>query len=251
MSSRIFRTTLLIVIAVFVFGLVSWGQCSDANVTGKYGYLVYGFDSSGNPIASLGYMKANGKGTFSGTESVADDGEVEQNISVSGTYSINSDCTGSGTIKLKGGKKSNTFALVVVSGGKTLQILSTDTGSVQGGEAEAQGKETCTAAGLKASLGLQASGEFIGTGAVAIDGLATFDGKGDVSGTFSGSLAGEIFTGQSVSGSYTVASNCTGTTSFSLLGQTLTTDFVMTDGAQHLLVLETNTGTVVSGRGEQ
>jgi len=251
MSSKLLRTSLLIAAAVLAFGMMSWGQCSDANITGKYGYLVYGFDSSGNPTATLGYMKANGKGTFTGTEAVADDGNVEQNIPVSGTYSINSDCTGSGTIKAKGGKNTDTFALVVVSAGKTLQVLSTDTGSVQGGTAQAQGKETCTEAGLTATMGIQAAGVFIGTGAVALDGLVTFDGKGDVSGTVSGSLAGDIFTGQSVSGRYTVASNCTGTTSFTLLGQTLTTDFVMTDGAQHLLVLQTNSETVVSGQGQQ
>ena len=251
MSSRLLRTGLLIAAAVFAFGMMAWGQCSDANVTGKYGYLVNGLDGSGNPIAVVGYLKANGKGTATGIQSGSDDGGIEQNVPTSGTYTINSDCTGSGTIKLKGAKKANTFGLVVVSGGKALQILDTDTGTVQGGTAEAQGKETCTAAGLNGSIGIQAAGEFIGTGAVALDGLFTFDGKGNVSGIVSGSLAGSIFTGQSVSGSYTVASNCTGTTSFSLLGQTLTTDFVMTDGAQHLFVVETNSGTVVSGRGQQ
>lgn len=251
MISTILRRSFLVVFTVLALGMAAWGQCSDANVKGKYGFAINGLDSGGNPSSFIGYFNANGKGTFKGTETGSDDGGVFTNVTLTGTYTVNSDCTGSGTSKLKGQKGTHTFNLVVVSGGKNLQILSTDSGTVQTGTAQAEGKETCTPAGVKASFGVEAGGVIIGTGAIAIDGLLAFDGKGGVTGTVSGSLAGEIFTGQSVSGSYTVATNCTGTTSFSLLGQTLDSSFVAVNGGKSTLIVETDKGTVVSGFGQQ
>jgi len=249
MISRILCRGFLIVTGVLALTLTGWGQCSDANVKGKYGFAISGLDKNGNPASFLVYMKADGKGTFKGTGTDSDDGVVET-VSVTGTYAINSDCTGSGTIKAKGGKSKN-YSLIVVSGGKGLQFLVTDSGNVLSGAGQAQGKETCTLAGITGSFGVEASGVFIGTGAVALDALLAFDGKGGITGTVSGSIAGEIFTGQSVSGTYTVASNCTGTTSFSLLGQTLNASFVTINAGKSLLVLETDANTVVSGFGQQ
>lgn len=251
MISRILHKGLLIVAAVLALGLAAWGQCSNANVTGKYGFSSTGLDKNGTPIAAIGYIKADGKGTVKGTETGSDDGAVFTNVPLTGTYSINADCTGSGTSKLKGQKTTNHFNLVVVSGGKNLQTLSTDTPNVQTGTVQAQGKATCTVAGLKGNFGVEASGVFIGVGAVALDGLFTLDGKGNVTGTESGSIAGSIFTGQSVSGTYTVASNCTGTIAATVLGQTLHSSFVVTNGGKGLLLVGTDAGTIISGFGQQ
>jgi len=251
MTSTMLQKGLLMVTAVLALSLTAWGQCSNADLTGKYGFAGGGLDKNGNPIHVLAYIKANGRGTFTGTETGSDDGTVFTNIPLTGTYSINSDCTGSGTSKLKGQKTTNHFNLVVVSGGKNLQTLSTDAPNVQAGTVQAQGKATCTVAGLKGSFGIEASGDFIGVGAVALDGLFTLDGKGNVSGTESGSIAGSIFTGQSVSGTYTVASNCTGTITVTVLGQTEHSSFVVTNGGKELLVVETDANTVVSGFGQQ
>jgi hypothetical protein len=88
-------------------------------------------------------------------------------------------------------------------------------------------------------------------GAVALDGLFSLDGKGNVTGTESGSIAGSIFTGQAVSGAYSVASNCTGTLTVTVLGQTEHSSFVVTNGGKGMLVLETDANTVVSGFGQQ
>lgn len=251
MISRILHKGLLAAAAVLALGLAASGQCSNANLTGKYGFSAGGLDKNGNPIRLLGYINANGKGTFTGTETGSDNGSVFTNVPLSGTYSIKSDCTGSGTSKLKGQKNTNHFTLVVVSGGKNLQFLSTDAPNVQAGTVQTEGKPTCTLAGLKGNYGIEASGVFIGVGAVAFDGLFALDGNGNVSGTESGSVAGSIFTAQSVSGTYTVASNCTGTMTVKVLGQTEHSSFVVTDSGNGLLVLETDSTTVVSGFGQQ
>jgi len=251
MTSRMLRRGFLLVVAFLALGLGAWGQCSDANVTGKYGFAGNGLDKNGKPISFLGYFKADGKGTLTGTETGSDNGTVFTNVPLTGTYSINPDCTGSGTAKLKGQKATYHFTLVVVSGGKSLQTLSTDAPTVQAGTAQAQGKATCTVAGVKGPFGLETRGVFIGVGAVAFDGLFTLDGKGNVSGTESGSVAGTIFTGQSVSGTYTVAPNCTGTLTVTVLGQTEHASFVVTNGGKGMLLVETDATSVVSGFGQQ
>jgi hypothetical protein len=250
MISKTLRTGLFTVTTVLALGLAGWGQCSNANVTGKYGYAGGGLDKGGNPIRVIGYFNANGKGTFKGNETGSDGGSIVTNLPVTGTYSVNSDCTGSGTITPKGGKVSH-FTLVVLSGGKNLQYLTTDAPNVQAGSAQAQGKATCTVAGIKGNFGIEAGGVFVGVGAVAFDGLFTLDGKGTVSGTESGSIAGSIFTKQPVSGSYTVTSFCTGTMTLMVDGQTEHTSFVVTNDGQSLQVVETDANTVVSGFGQQ
>ena len=250
MISKILCRGFLLVTTVLALGLGAWGQCSDASMTGKYGFAGNGLDKNSTPFSFLGYLKADGKGTFTGTETGSVDGTVFTNVPITGTYSIKSDCTGSGTSKLKG-QKTGHFNLVVVSGGKNLQFLSTDAPSVQAGTAQAQGKVTCTLAGLKGNFGIEASGVFIGVGAVAFDGLFALDGKGNVSGTESGSVAGTIFSGQSVTGTYSVASNCTGTMTVTVLGQTEHSSFVVTNSGKGLLLVETDATTVVSGFGQQ
>jgi len=249
MNSRILHKSLLNVSAVVALSLAVWGQCSDANVTGKYGFGIHGFAKNAQPISIAGYIKADGKGTFTATESGSIGGTIFTNVPVSGTYSINPDCTGSAIVKAP--KAVNHFNLVVVSGGKSLQTVSADAGNVEIEVVQAQGKAACTLAGLKGTFGIQSSGTFLGVGSVAFDGVFTLDGSGKVSGIESGSLDGAIFTRQSVSGSYTVASNCTGTMTIMIGNQTEHSSFVVTNGGKGMLLVETDPNTVVSGFGQQ
>jgi hypothetical protein len=249
MNSRILHKALVTITAVLALGLAAWGQCSNANVTGKYGFEINGFTKNAQPISVAGYLKADGKGTFKGTESASIGGTIFTNVPITGTYSINADCTGSAITKVQ--KSVNHFNLVVVSGGKSLQTVSADSGNVETEIVQAQGKTTCTLAGLKGSFGIQSSGMFLTIGSVAFDGVFTLDGKGVVSGKESGSIAGSIFTWLPASGTYTVASNCTGTMAITVSGQTQHLSFVVTNGGKGMLLVETDANTVVSGFGQQ
>jgi hypothetical protein len=249
MNSRILHRALLTVSVVLTLGLAAWGQCSDANVTGKYGFSISGFAKNAQPLSLAGYLKADGKGTFTATESGSIGGTIVMNVPVTGTYSINADCTGTAITKIT--KAVNHFNPVVVSGGKGLQAVGADSGNVETETVQAQGKETCTLAGLKGTFGIQAKGMFLGVGSVAFDGVFTFEGNGKVTGVESGSLDGAIFTGQSASGTYTVASNCTGTMAITVENQTEHSSFVVTNGGKGLLLVETDADTVVSGFGQQ
>jgi hypothetical protein len=249
MNSRMLHKGLLIVTSVLALGLAAWGQCSNANVTGKYGFSGSGFLKNAQPISFAGFIKADGKGTYAGRETASVGGTIFKNVPLTGTYSINPDCTGSGTSKVM--KAVNHFNLVVVSGGKSLQLVSADAGNVETETVQAQGTATCTVAGVNGTFGIQASGMFLTIGSVAFDGLFTLDGKGNVKGTESGSIAGSIFSGQPASGSYTVASNCTGTMAITVANQTEHSSFVVTNSGKGMLLVETDANTVVSGFGQQ
>ena len=242
---------MLLVATVFSLCLSGWGAtCSTATIKGNYGYTVNGVASDGSAITNVGHFKSDGKGNFAGTQTTSSGGQIFSNVPTKGTYSVNSNCLGSGTITIN--NKQSDFGMVVVSGGKSFQILNTDSPNIQAGTASAQGNATCTLAGLKGTFGILSSGLFVGIGAVVLDGQFTLDGAGSLKGTESGSIAGGIFNNLPVTGSYKVKSNCTGSATFKIPKQpTEHANLVVVNGGQNLLVIETDANTVVSGSGQQ
>jgi len=250
MICKTLHTASPILITVFALGLTAWGSCSDAMLKGNYGYAGTATDTSGNLEASLGHITADGKGTFKGTQTQSAAGTIST-TSVTGTYTVNADCTGSGTITPKN-KNTAHFDLTVLTGGKRIQTVTTDSGLIGTNDTVAQGNATCTKAGVKGAFGVQSTGTFLTIGPVAFNGLLTLDGAGNLSGHASGSVDGQIFSQQSVSGTYQVKSNCTGTMTFQVSGQQEQhASFVVVSGGQSMLLLETDSGTVVSGSGQQ
>ncbi len=244
------HTASLILVAVFALSLAAWGSCSNANIKGNYGYAGTDTDTSGDLQASIGHITANGKGTFTGTQTQSIAGSISTS-SVTGTYTVNADCTGSGTITRKG-KNAGHYDLTVLSGGKRIQTITTDSGIIGISYADAQGSATCSNAGVKGAFGVQATGTFLTIGPVAFNGLLALDGSGNLSGTESGSVDGQIFSQQAVSGTYQVKSNCTGTMTFQISGQQAQhASLAVVNGGKSMLLLETDTGTIVSGSGQQ
>jgi hypothetical protein len=243
---------LLVSVVALCFETTAFGaSCSNASMKGGYGFSVTGYDKSGNLLAVVGQFNANGKGSLTGVETESDNGQVLANVPIKGTYTIKSDCNGSAVIAAKGGKGSK-LDVVVVGGGKAVQLLAAATGKVQSAIAQSQGKETCTDAGVKGTFGVLASGNFTGVGNVAFSGQITLDGAGNLSGTDSGSIAGQIFTDASVSGTYSVNSNCTGSATLQVTGEAAQhVNFVVFNGGQNLYLIETDSNTTVSGEGQQ
>lgn len=101
--------------------------------------------------------------------------------------------------------------------------------------------------GKKATFALNLTGTVIGTGQVAYVGQVTFDGKGNLSGSLTASLAGTIVTA-AITGTYTANSNCTGTAQITPSGYP-TADFnsVVVNAGKELLLIETDSNTIVSG----
>jgi hypothetical protein len=242
----------LILASVLALGSATWARsdrpvaaCSNAILTGNSGFIVTGTDSSG-PTAASGQITADGKGSFVGMETVSENGTIGDEIPVTGTYTIRADCTGKGAITPKGGSSSH-FTFVVVSGATELELIRTDAGTTQSGSLQAEGAATCTTKGVQGTYGLQGSGTLVGLGPIAFSGQVKLH-QGVISGTESGSVGGQIFTGEKVSGAAKIGSNCFGKAVVSINHQsTLHLDLVVVNGGKEILLIDTDSGVVLTG----
>lgn len=70
-------------------------KCSNATLKGSYSALITG-TVAGLPLAELDLVKSPGNGTFSGTGTLVFNGSVST-VTISATYTVNPDCSGSAT----------------------------------------------------------------------------------------------------------------------------------------------------------
>ena len=128
---RIF--SLLFVLAVVVTTTSSvYAQCSNATLTGSYGFKQDGFGTHqgghGNavPFAGVGAVTFDGAGNalFTTTQ-VFNSSGGELFEAIPGTYTVNSDCTGTVTIEDFGLH----FYIVTVGGGAEFLAIQTDIGT--------------------------------------------------------------------------------------------------------------------------
>src|SRR5579863_8921729 len=114
MISKTFRIALMIVLASFALSSAAWAaKCSNASLSGTYGFLHDGTDSTGAPataaVTQITFDSTTG--TFTGEQTASHDGVIVTE-SVTGMYTVASNCTGTGTPA--GG---NPFSIVVTSTG--------------------------------------------------------------------------------------------------------------------------------------
>jgi hypothetical protein len=80
--------------------------CSDRSLNGSYGYTVVGNVTAAfgplvvGPFAAVGRLVFDGQGHVKTVRTLSDNGGVLTNDSGSGTYLVNSDCTGSFNISV-------------------------------------------------------------------------------------------------------------------------------------------------------
>jgi hypothetical protein len=184
------------------------GSCSNASLTGKYGFVING-TTGGSPITTVGQISTDGNGTIAGFETTSLNGVITSNVSLLGTYQINSRCTGTATITPAGGSPLN-FRLAIVAGGKQIQLIETDSGTTESGSAYAQGTKNCSTAGVKGIYGLQAGGTEIGSGPVALGGQIDLHGGGTLKGSATESVDGTIVTGVKIEGGFKIGKQCFG-----------------------------------------
>lgn len=100
--------------------------CSVATLNGSYGFTDSGLSKQGIhgptkfPVAAVGVGTFDGAGNFSATVALSFDGSSSLGNSYTGTYTVNSDCTG----VLTSTNGADNFAFVIVSGGA--DVLATD-----------------------------------------------------------------------------------------------------------------------------
>jgi hypothetical protein len=204
-------------------------QCSNATLTGNYGFLFSGFttpthSTKGNevPFAGTASGTFDGAGNFSGTVAFSISGKISTNNPYTATYVVNSDCTGSMTST----NGSANFSFVIVSGGAEVSFIDIDAGNTWTMDAKPTGSG-CSDATLTGNYG------FVFTGFNSkrnnraselpfdVVGVIAFDGAGNISASYTASFDGGIFaTTTPDAGTYAVNSDCTFTISDTTAGVT-------------------------------
>src|SRR5579862_6953045 len=247
MVCKMCRTALAIILSSFALSSAAWAAtCSNASLSGTYGFLHDGTDSNGAPstAAVTQITFDSNTGTFTGETTASHDGVIAT-APLTGTYAIASNCTGTGTPA--GG---NPFSIVVTSTG----FLAVHPFSE--GFAVKQGSPVCTNAGVQGSFGFETTGLFLAgapaTGWVAFIGELKLtvnpSGQGVIRGHIAGAEDSTTFTEEPVTGSYRVGTDCKGTATITPKGQPeMHFSFVVVDSGKELLAVETDSDTVVSG----
>jgi len=115
--------------SMFVMGAVPSAQardCSNASLQGGYGFSVGAVVAPGTPRGVLGRFTFDGRGNWSATITINDNGTV-RHIDDHGTYTVDADCTGK--ILPQTGAM-GTVQIVLVDGGREFYQLRTDPSTI-------------------------------------------------------------------------------------------------------------------------
>jgi hypothetical protein len=244
MRSRVFigigrRTGRVAIVfaAIFVVSLTAAANAKDGNdctqgsLKGSFGYALEGlrFPSPPSPagvelVGAAGLMVFDGVGGVTAQDTVhtaADSTGVIGRRTGTGTYTVDSNCTGSGEIGGDYGGLSFYFA--IFEHGKEFAFIVTNPGTDQIGLAMTTGDEECTLATFKGTYANvrfhDYRAPFFSTVNAGLE-LGIFDGKGNVSFPPVVQSVNGVFSHPTASGTYTVTPNCI-----------YTQDFTIVDGA--------------------
>jgi uncharacterized protein (TIGR03437 family) len=214
-------------------------SCSNATLNGMYTFNATGYALTAGAVSGVanvaGLLQFDGQGNLTANVTTASAGTLAPQVTLTGTYTIASTCLGTATLT---DSSSNSYAMAfgiytATTANQNFFANLARTGHflVSGGghNTSPQASTTCSASNLNGSYTISIAGRNIssaGTFAGSYQGIgtATFDGKGNVimAGTANSNLAqGSPF---SHSGTYTLASNCSGTLSAAMNG---TASFVL------------------------
>jgi hypothetical protein len=254
MISKTFHIAQMIVLASLALSSAAWATdsatdeptCSNASLSGTYGFLHDGTDSNGTPtsaaVTQLTFDSTTG--TFNGETTASHDGVIVTEP-VTGTYAIAPNCTGTGYPT-----GASPFSIAVTSTGFLAVHPFAD------GFAVKRRSPTCTNATVMGSFGFETTGLFLAgapvAGWVAFIGelklMVNSSGEGVISGHVAGSEGDTTLTFAPVTGSYTVDKDCRGTATITPKGRSeMHFSLVVVDGGKEMLAIETDADSVVSG----
>ncbi len=230
-------------------------SCSTATLNGTYTYLLKGAVylstyETFSPFTDMGNLTINGSGSLSGSSSASFAGDILPRT-ITGTYTVNSNCTGSTTLtdNVIG---TTHFNFSISNNGQSMTLIEADSGYVVSGDAHPL-QSACSNASINGLYGFSIGGFFIDSNGnsdnYADTGQLTFNGSGALSINDTVSEGGNI-TSRSISGTYSLSSNCTGTAVFTdpNLG-TFNMNISLVSGGQQVRFIDTDSSTVFSGSG--
>ena len=256
------RIAPMVVLASFALSSAAratdWAACSNASLSGTYGFLHSGIGPSGNPTTGLSSITFDSTtGTYKGKDVASHNGVIETGF-LTATYAVASNCTVEATASLDGSPPLDLAFLLTPKG--FLYVTQT-TGVTAQGFGVKQGSPMCTNAGVEGNYGLETTGTFL-AGAPAIGPVAFIadlkllvnpsnpTGEGMISGQLAGTENGTIlkFAKEPVTGSYTIGANCWGRAIIKPKSRSaMHFSLLIVDGGREMLAIETDANTVVSG----
>jgi hypothetical protein len=259
--------TLVAVVFLFV-GLAprASASCNNPNsvLHATYGWEGHALGAAGTtnapkvgdfaPYVQVGQITFDGNGNFSGSHDTNEGAGVLPHADL-GTYSVNSDCT-TGTISFTTGIGFN-MSIVITSRGQEIKYVGANTGAINSGTMRLMAA-SCSASILSGnSYGYSTDG-FVAAGngngphvggfvAFAHAGQISFGTDGSISGVDNASFGGVLMPGQAIAGTYTVNSDCTGTTTITIAGADSSWHFVILQDAGQIIFVATPIGYVWAG----
>jgi hypothetical protein len=258
MISKTLQIARLVVFANFALSSVGWATCSNASLSGTYGFLHSGIGPSGTPTTGVSSITFDSTaGTYKGTDVASHNGVLDTGF-LTATYAVASNCTVKATASLSG---SPPLDLAFLLTSKGFLYVTQTTGVIAQGFGVKRGSPICTNAGVEGRFGLETTGVFL-AGAPALGPVAFIgelkllinpsnpSGEGMISGQLAGTENGTIlmFAKEPVTGSYTIGTDCRGRATIKPKGRSaMHFSLLVVDGGKELLAIQTDANTVVSG----
>jgi len=244
----------LMLLAVLGLSLPAQAQCTIASLNGTFFYTFSGSVKNGTTTASyseLGRVVADGNGGFAGTTTTSIAG-VLTTLPVTGSYTIRSNCSGSGALTTTA--NAIQFVLQLVNGtGLTLaSITSSQSSEIANGRFFRAANSTgsmCGSGTLSGAYGVLLSG---GTYAAAVRiayeaaNQTVFDGNGGVTVTGEVTTSGTTSSTWNGTGTYFMGADCSGTAHITSPNGTVNYLLARVAGGT-VLFLESDANTTVSG----
>lgn len=111
-------------------------RCTLRSVAGDFGYTVTGWRLPVGPASSVGSVRFNRDGTLSGTQTLSLNGTIVQGEVLTGTITVNDDCTGSSVIVVSNTPfpRTSTLDVVWVNDSDEFKLIFTNSGTILTGE---------------------------------------------------------------------------------------------------------------------
>jgi uncharacterized protein (TIGR03437 family) len=222
--------------------------CTAALLSGAYAFNATGFPLTSGAVS--GGNNVSGLLTFDGTSAItanwytAAGGTTSVNTTATGTYTVTPGCTASATLT----DSSNNawtlqFAVIATNGSNFLVSGASPVQMFTGSGRTVTATQPCSVATLTGVHSLVLTGRNLTSAGVLTGnfqgtGSATFDGGGNLVFSLSTNTGASLNVPQTLSGTYTLESNCLGnvsissgdTASFTLIAYNLGEDFTITGG---------------------
>ena len=136
--STIAKTFAIAAVTALALGLAPTAKaddkgCSNATLIGTFGFTSSGFITAppavAGPFAGVGTQTFDGNGTTTATATQSQNGNIRQ-VTITGTYTVNPDCTGTLTLLASPGGFTSHFYFVIDDTGNELLAICTDPGVV-------------------------------------------------------------------------------------------------------------------------